>query len=74
MTTRTREYREDMDAADAEARAAAGERELSWLQRRLDLQRRRGEPCVAIRRWAQPPATALPEIPAPASVAGIPPG
>ena len=46
-------YREDMDVADAEARATAGVRELSWLQLRLDMQRRRGEPCVAIHRWTQ---------------------
>ena len=67
-------YREDMDVADAEARATAGARELSWLQLRLDLQRRRGEPCVAIHRWTQAPGTVLPDIPAPTSVGAIPPG
>jgi len=49
-------YREDMDVADAEARASASTRELSWLQLRLDLQRRRGEPCVAIHRWTRVPS------------------
>ena len=67
-------YREDMDVADAEARASASARELSWLQLRLDLQRRRGEPCVAIHRWTQAPGTVLPDIPAPTSVGAIPPG
>ena len=67
-------YREDMDVADAEARASASARELSWLQLRLDLQRRRGEPCVAIHRWTQAPGAVLPDIPAPTSVGAIPPG
>ena len=67
-------YREDMDTADAEARATAGPRELEWLQLRLDLQRRRGEPCVAIRKWTQAPDAALPDIPAPTTVSAIPPG
>ena len=44
---------QDMGVADAEARATAGVRELSWLHLRLDIQRRRGEPCVAIHRWTQ---------------------
>ena len=67
-------YREDMDVADAEARPSAGARELAWLQLRLDLQRRRGEPCVAIHRWTQAPGAILPDIPAPTSVEAIPPG
>ena len=67
-------YREDMDVADAEARPSAGARELAWLQRRLDLQRRRGEPCVAIHRWTQAPDAILPDIPAPTSIEAIPPG
>ena len=67
-------YREDMDVADAEARPRAGARELAWLQLRLDLQRRRGEPCVAIHRWTQAPDAILPDIPAPTSVEAIPPG
>lgn len=67
-------YREDMDVADAEARPSASARELAWLQLRLDLQRRRGEPCVAIHRWTQAPGAILPDIPAPTSVAAIPPG
>ena len=67
-------YREDMDVADAEARSSAGARELAWLQLRLDLQRRRGEPCIAIHRWTQAPGAILPDIPAPTSVEDIPPG
>ena len=67
-------YREDMDVADAEARPSAGARELAWLQLRLDLQRRRGEPCIAIHRWTQAPGNILPDIPAPTSVEAIPPG
>ena len=63
-----------MDVADAEARPSAGARELAWLQLRLDLQRRRGEPCVAIHRWTQAPDDILPDIPAPTSVEAIPPG
>ena len=67
-------YREDMDAADAAARATASPQELAWLQLRLDLQRRRGEPCVSIRKWTEAPDAALPDIPAPTTVVAIPPG
>ena len=67
-------YREDMDVADAEARPAAGPRELAWLQQRLSLQRRRGEPCVSIHKWTEPPSAALPDIPAPTTIDAIPPG
>ena len=67
-------YREDMDAADAEARGTASPAELSWLQVRLDLQRRLGEPCSDVRRWTARPQDLLPDIAAPTRVSDIPPG
>ena len=67
-------FREDMDAAEVQLRTEAGSEEREWLQRRLNLQRRRGEPCIAIRRWTQAPESALPDIAAPSTVDGIPEG
>ena len=62
-------FREQMDEADAEARSTAPPAEQEWLQSRLDLQRRRGEPCLPIRRWTTAPADRQPEISAPLRVA-----
>ena len=52
LSWRPRSYTR-LGVADAEARATAGVRELSWLHLRLDIQQRRGEPYVAIHRWTR---------------------
>ena len=67
-------FREDMDAAEAPVVAAAQGTERAWLERRLELQRRKGEPCVAIHRHTAPPESQLPDIPAPPQLDAIPPG
>lgn len=67
-------YREDMDTAEVEARLTADSAERSWLQNRLDLQRRLGEPCIDIRRWTAAPSKLLPDIAAPSRLENLPPG
>ena len=54
-----------MDTAEEAARPPSDAVVRRWLQLRLDLQRRSGEPCVDIRQWTRPPAQVLPEISAP---------
>ena len=58
-------FREDMDTAEYPFIAAAQGAERKWLEQRLELQRRKGEPCVDIHRHTSPPETRLPDIPAP---------
>ena len=66
-------FREDMDSADEDARRGGeAPEELAWLETRLELQRRRGEPCVPIKRWSEDPP--LKDIPAPPRVSEIPLG
>ena len=48
--------------------------ERGWLEHRLALQRREGEPCVDIRQWIAPPSGRKPPIPAPARLRDIPQG
>jgi len=67
-------FQEDMDAAEAMEAPHLSVHELEWLQLRLGLQRRTGEPCVPIRRWTATPTEPLPDIPAPSRVADIPTG
>eukprot|EP00900_Chrysochromulina_parva_P017747 jgi/Chrpa1/25974/Chrysochromulina_OHIO_Genome00027933-RA len=67
-------YYEDMDAEYFASGAVYSAAELAWLEYRLALQRREGEPCVDIRQWTAPPSERLPAIPAPARLRDIPPG
>jgi integrase len=67
-------YYEDMDAEYFASGAVYSAAELAWLEHRLALQRREGEPCVDIRQWTAPPSERLPAIPAPARLRDIPPG
>ena len=48
--------------------------ELTWYRSRLALQRERGLPCVDIHRLTCAKDECLPDIPAPAEPADIPPG
>ncbi|KAL3928372.1 MAG: hypothetical protein SGPRY_002412, partial [Prymnesium sp.] len=63
-----------MDAAEEEYTRQSTRDERAWLQRRLDLQRRRGEPCVPIHRFSVPANDLLPDIPAPARLEFLPAG
>lgn len=67
-------YRKYMDQADADARSSATAAERSWLQSRLDLQRREGSPCVDIYHHTRPAERRLPLIPALTEVAITPVG
>lgn len=67
-------FREDMDDAEDEHLRQANGGERAWLQRRLDFQRRRGEPCVPIRRFSLPVESLLPDISAPPRLDLLPPG
>ena len=67
-------FREDMDTADHPFIAAAQGAERKWLEQRLELQRRKGEPCVDIHRHTSPPEARLPDIPAPSDIDSIPVG
>ena len=63
-----------MDAAEFPYVAEAQGAERKWLQQRLELQRRKGEPCVDIHRHIVDPKERLPDIPAPSDVDAIPAG
>lgn len=66
-------FREDMDAVEWRAnRRATGAKE-AWLNMRLQLQNRTGQPCTPTRRWAQN-APLLPDIAPPPRVQDIPKG
>ena len=67
-------YYEDMDTAYFRHGRQRTSSELQWLETRLALQRRTGEPCVSIRRWTAPPGQQLAAIAAPTEFALIPPG
>ena len=67
-------YYEDMDAAYFSPSARRTSSERRWLEKRLALQRRTGEPCVDVRRWTAPPSQRLPDIAAPTGIDLIPNG
>ena len=67
-------YYQDMDAEYFASGASYSPAERSWLEHRLALQRREGEPCVDIYRWTAPPAERRPPIPAPATLHDVPAG
>ena len=67
-------FRETMDAAEFPYVAEAQGAERKWLKQRLELQKRKGEPCVDIRRHTVDPKDRLPDIPAPSDVDAIPAG
>ncbi len=67
-------YYEDMDTEYFAPGAVYSAAELAWLEHRLALQRREGEPCVDIRQWTAPPSARRPAIPAPARLRDVPPG
>ena len=67
-------YYQDMDAEYFAPGASYSSTERSWLEHRLALQRREGEPCLDIYRWTAPLAERKPPIPAPAALSDIPAG
>ena len=67
-------FREDMDLLDFPFISSSRGAERQWLEQRLELQRRKGEPCTDVRRHTAPPASRLPDIPAPTRLEGIPEG
>ena len=67
-------YYEDMDSEYFARGATYSTAERGWLEHRLALQRREGEPCVDIRQWTAPPSERKPPIPAPARLRDIPKG
>ena len=67
-------FREDMDSLEAPFIVTSQGAERQWLDQRLELQRRKGEPCVDIRRHTSPAESRLPDIPAPSRVEDIPEG
>jgi hypothetical protein len=67
-------YYEDMDAEYFAPGAAYSAAEQGWLEHRLALQRREGEPCVDLRQWTAAPDQRKPPIPAPSHLRDIPAG
>ena len=67
-------YYQAMDAEYFASGASYSPAEQSWLEHRLALQRREGEPCLDIYRWTAPLAERKPPIPAPAALSDIPAG
>ena len=67
-------YYEDMDAEYFAPGAAYSAAEQGWLEHRLALQRREGEPCVDIRQWTAAPDQRKLPIPAPSHLRDIPAG
>ena len=69
-------FREDLDAQNHPGRrarsGALSDGEITWLQTRLDLQRRLGLPCTDIRIATRAPKERVPPLSAPALVADIP--
>ena len=67
-------YYENMDLEYFARDAPYSVAERSWLEHRLALQQREGEPCVDIRQWTAPSSELKPPIPAPAVLRDIPAG
>ena len=67
-------YYEDMDSEYFAPGASFSAAEQEWLEHRLAMQRREGEPCVDIRQWTASPRDRKLEIPAPPHLRDIPPG
>ena len=67
-------FREDMDLLDFPFISSSRGAERQWLEQRLELQRRKGEPCTDVRRHTAPPTSRLPDIPAPTRLEDIPEG